>query len=143
MDLDLETFFTVDTQLEVFLISCGVGVVLGAIYDVLRVFRIVVPHPDLLTAIEDILYLTCYGIFLTCFAFSLMRGQIRFFFIVGNALGFALWFCTVGSILNRVAYRLKKYVLVFCSWIAYPFRKFWALCITFKKKYKKSSKTLD
>jgi spore cortex biosynthesis protein YabQ len=140
---DLETFFTVDTQLEVFLISCGVGVVLGIIYDIFRLFRIVLPHPDVLTAIEDILYLTAYGIFLMCFAFSLMRGQIRFFFIVGNALGFVLWFFTVGSVLNRVAYRLKKYILTFCSWVAYPFRKFWAILLSFKKSIKNHQKTLD
>lgn len=135
MYLDLETFFTVNTQLEVFLISCGIGVILGLIYDIFRIVRITIPHTDLLVAIEDILLFICYGIFLMCFAFSLMRGQIRFFFVIGNALGFLIWFFTVGNIVVKVAYRIKRYILKFISIFTYPIKKIFK---TLKKKVKKS-----
>lgn len=138
--MELETFFSIDTQIEVFLMSCVVGIVLGAIYDVFRIFRIIIPHMNILTAIEDIILLSLYGIFLMCFAFSLMRGQIRFFFIVGNFLGFMLWFFTMGSIINKVANRLKKYILILAKWIIYPFKKIRIIINSLKKKYKKSTK---
>ena len=140
MYLDLETFFTASTQLEVFLISCGIGVILGLIYDIFRIVRITIPHTDILVAIEDLLLFICYGIFLMCFAFSLMRGQIRFFFVIGNALGFLIWFFTIGNIVVKVAYRIKRYILKFISILTYPIKRFFKFI---KKKVKKSSKTLD
>ncbi|MCD7800341.1 MAG: spore cortex biosynthesis protein YabQ [Ruminococcus sp.] len=124
---NLESFFTANTQLEVFLISCGIGVLLGLIYDIFRIVRITIPHSDLLVAIEDVLLLICYGIFLMCFAFSLMRGQIRFFFIMGNLLGFLIWFFTIGNIIVKVAYRIKGYILKLIGIFTYPIKKILAL----------------
>lgn len=124
---DLESFFTANTQLEVFLISCGVGLVLGLIYDIFRIVRITIPHTNLLVAIEDLIMFICYGIFLMCFAFSLMRGQIRFFFVLGNFLGFVLWFFTLGNVLVRVAYRIKTYILKFVNLITYPIKKIFGI----------------
>lgn len=141
--MELETFFSIDTQVEVFLMSCLVGVVIGAIYDIFRLFRIIFPHANVLTAIEDILLVSAYGIFLMCFAFSLMRGQIRFFFVVGNLLGFMLWFFTVGSIITRVANRIKNFILAIVEHISNIFRKISQSFKSLKKKYKKSTKTLD
>lgn len=141
--MDLETFFTASTQLEVFLVSCGVGVVLGLVYDVLRVFRIVLPHSDLLTHLEDAVLVSSYGVFLMCFAFSLMRGQLRAFFVVGNALGFTLWFCTAGVVVVGVANRVKGYVLCCARWVAYPAKRLWGLAVALKKKLRNPQKTLD
>lgn len=140
MDMDLETFFTASTQIEVFLISCVVGIVLGIIYDIFRVFRIVIPHSNILTNLEDVILISAYGIFLMCFAFSLMRGQIRFFFIVGNFLGFILWFFTLGSIIIRVANRIKGYLLKAIKIVTYPIRRLLDFLTTMKKKVKKSTK---
>jgi spore cortex biosynthesis protein YabQ len=141
--MELETFFSVDTQIEVFIISCLVGVVIGAVYDIFRLLRIVVPHGSILTAIEDILLISTYGIFLMCFAFSLMRGQIRFFFVVGNLLGFMLWFFTVGSIITKVANRIKHTILTVVQYINKLFKRVYTIFKSLKKKYKKSTKTLD
>lgn len=140
MDLDLETFFLNSTQLETFLISCLVGLVIGLIYDVFRVFRIVIPHNVTLVFIEDTLLLTSYGIFIMCFAFALMRGQIRLFFMIGNAIGFILWFFTVGSVIVGTAKRLKLYILKFFKILAYPIRKIIQLLGDIKKKVENPTK---
>jgi uncharacterized protein YggT (Ycf19 family) len=72
-----------------------------------------------------------------------MRGQIRFFFVVGNLLGFMLWFFTVGSIITRVANRIKNFILAIVEHISNIFRKISQSFKSLKKKYKKSTKTLD
>lgn len=138
--MELETFFTAKTQLEVFLISCGVGLVLGLIYDIFRVFRIVVPHTNLLVAIEDVILITLYSVFTMCFAFSLMRGQIRVFFLVGNALGFTVWLLTIGSIVVKTANRIKSYIMAIFNILKLPFKQVKILILRLKKKLKKSAK---
>ena len=57
-----ETFFTVNEELRLFGLSCLMGAVVGAAYDVLRVFRIIAPHNGVLTALEDIGFLGLYAI---------------------------------------------------------------------------------
>lgn len=141
--MDLETFFTASTQIEVFLISCVVGIALGIVYDIFRILRIIVPHNNVLTNLEDIILISAYGIFLMCFAFSLMRGQIRFFFIVGNFLGFILWFFTLGNIVIRVTNRIKEYILKGIKMVTYPIRRLIQFFINMKKKVKNPKKTLD
>ncbi len=138
--MELETFFTAKTQLEVFLISCGVGLVLGLIYDIFRVFRIVVPHTNLLVAIEDVILITLYSVFTMCFAFSLMRGQIRVFFLVGNALGFTVWLLTIGSIVVKTVNRIKSYIMAVFNILKLPFKQVKILILRLKKKLKKSAK---
>lgn len=140
MDLDLETFFLNSTQLQAFLISCVVGLLFGLIYDVFRVFRIVIPHNSILVAIEDIILLTAYGIFTICFAFSIMRGQIRFFFLVGNFIGFILWYLTIGSVIIKTALRLKGYILKVIDLILTPIKKISTLLVKVKKKLKNTQK---
>ena len=143
MDLELETFFLNTTQLEVFLISCIVGLVIGLIYDVFRVFRIVIPHNAILVFIEDIILSIMYGVFIVCFAFALMRGQIRFFFLIGNFIGFILWFFTIGSVISKTALRLKLYILKLFKALIFPIRKLIRFFGIIKKKLKIHKKILD
>lgn len=143
MDLELETFFLNTTQLEVFLISCIVGVVIGIIYDVFRIFRIVIPHNSILVFIEDIILSIMYGVFIVCFAFALMRGQIRFFFLIGNFIGFILWFFTIGSVISKTALRLKLYILKLFKALIFPIRKLIHFFRIIKKKLKIHKKILD
>lgn len=103
---ELETFFTVSEELKLFALSCLFGGALGVIFDVFRVFRIIVPHNTVLTAIEDILFFCVYGVFLMCFTLVFARGDFRFFYPVGNILGFCIYIFTVGTIVVGVFSRL-------------------------------------
>ena len=138
-----ETFFTVNEELSLFLLSCLFGVLIGVCYDVFRTLRLIFPHNSVLVLIEDIVFLIGYTIFLSAFSSSAARGELRFYYVIGNSLGFALYIITVGrfvvATINKLFYALKKIFFV----IFFPFRSVYAfLCKKFRAKFVGSSKVI-
>lgn len=122
-----ETFYSVQEQLVLFGISCVFGAALGVCYDVLRAARLIFPHNSWVILFEDILFLGGYAVFITAFASAAARGELRFYFVIGNILGFILYLCTVGSIViktMRKLYSLFRSVFLF---IIRPFRLIYVL----------------
>lgn len=138
-----ETFFSVNEELVLFGMSCIMGAVFGVLYDVFRIIRIVFAHNGILTAIEDIVFLGLYGVSLIAFASAAARGELRFYYVLGNFIGFALYFLTLGSVVNSAVRKLlsalKKTVLL----IIRPFRMCFAfLCRKTRAKFVGSSKVV-
>ena len=102
-----ETFFSVSEELWLFGLSCAAGVFVGAAYDVLRVLRMLLPHNSLLTAAEDIGFLAAYAVLLTAFSNAAARGEMRLYFVIGSAIGFTLYFFTLGRVVTAV---LRKFL---------------------------------
>lgn len=96
-----ETFFSVKEEVFLFLFSCIAGVFIGVFYDIFRTVRIIIPHNAFFVFIEDIIFLAVYAVFLTSFASAQARGELRFYFIIGNAIGFIVYFFTVGTFIIR------------------------------------------
>ena len=122
-----ETFFTVNEELRLFGLSCLFGAALGAVYDVIRAFRLILSHNKALTAIEDILFLTLCGVQLVGFSEIFARSEMRLYFAVGNGLGFALYFVTVGSIVMKTLRKLFTAVGRAISLIFRPLRMFFCI----------------
>lgn len=117
----LETFFTVNEQTQLFLLSCVLGVPLGILFDVFRVIRSVLPHNTILVVIEDLLYMIIYAVFMTAFTIVASRGDYRFFYTIGNILGFALYFFTAGNIMLGVIRRIIGWIHSFLHLVSVPF----------------------
>ncbi|MDE7365003.1 MAG: spore cortex biosynthesis protein YabQ [Ruminococcus sp.] len=96
-----ETFFTIQEELFLFLFSCLAGVFIGIFYDIFRTLRIMIPHNSFFVVAEDVVFLSCYTVFLISFASVQARGELRFYFIIGNAIGFTLYFFTIGVFVIR------------------------------------------
>ena len=128
--MELETFFSVSQQTQLFLLSCLAGIPLGILWDIFRVIRTVFPHNTLLVIIEDMLYMLIYAIFMTTFTIVMARGDYRFFYTIGNILGFALYFFTVGNVVLGVIRRICGWITALFSALAKP------LNILFKKLFK-------
>ena len=138
-----ETFFTVDEELVLFGMSCIMGAVFGVLYDVFRIIRMVFAHNGILTAIEDILFLGIYGISLIAFASAAARGELRFYYVLGNFIGFALYFLTLGSIVNSVVRKLLTALKKSVLFIIRPFRICFAfICRKTGAKFVGSSKVV-
>ena len=120
-----ETFFSVNEELVLFGLSCLFGALLGVIYDVFRTARVMMPHKGWMVFAEDAVFLGFYGIFLSAFASVASRGELRFYFVIGNAAGFALYLATVGSVvistMKKLCYFLKKIIRIVFT----PFRIFY------------------
>ena len=126
-----ETFFSVSEELVLFGISCLAGAVIGVFYDVFRVIRIIFPHNAVLVTIEDIIFLLCYAVFAMSFSSAAVRGEMRGYYILGNIIGFVIYFFTVGSVVTESIRKLFLLMSRFFSFITYPFRA--AFAFLYKK----------
>ncbi len=122
-----ETFFSVREELTLFGLSCLAGAVIGVCYDAVRALRLAVRHGVWLTAAEDIGFLALYAVFLSAFASAAARGELRFYFAVGNFLGFTLYFFTLGSVVIRFFRKLYGAAAAVMKLVMSPMRRFYAL----------------
>lgn len=121
----LESFFTSGEQFYLFILSCMLGIPIGIAFDFLRVFRIMIPHNKIAVAFEDLLFLAFYGVFIMCFTVSMSRSEYRFFYSIGNILGFGIYFVTIGNAVTSVI----KQVFIFVKRFIYkPVKKFALIC---------------
>ena len=122
-----ETFFSVREELTLFGLSCLAGAAIGLCYDVLRALRLAVRHGIWLTALEDILFLAGYAVFLSAFAAAAARGELRFYYVLGNALGFTLYYFTLGSIIIRLFRKLFGAAAAVFRFVTAPIRRLYVL----------------
>lgn len=122
-----ETFFSVREELVLFGLSCLAGAVIGLCYDVLRAFRLMLRHGIWLTAAEDVAFLAGYAVFLSAFAAAAARGELRFYFVLGNALGFTLYLFTLGSIVIRLFGKLFGALAAVFRAVTAPIRRLYVL----------------
>lgn len=114
-------------QSGLLLTACLLGFVLGAVYDIFRIFRVVVRSGCLVVIVQDILFwLLCAAV---TFVFLLIQndGKIRALVIIFEALGAALYYYTVGALVLRKVKeserRVKRRVRSAASAAVSPLRK--------------------
>lgn len=88
-------------------ISILTGVVLFLVYDVLRIFRRILPHGNLWIGIEDLLYWLVYTGVVFVMLYRENDGRVRGFILGGLAVGMLIYF----SLLSRYVVRVN--VLIF------------------------------
>lgn len=120
--IDVEAFFTVNEQTELFLLSVIMGAVFGIIYDVFRTLRTAVPllKARLPTAICDAAFMIICALGIYIFSLTFARGEIRFYYVLGAALGMIIYLMTAGTVVIGIirtvfgaVYGLMKKILSF------------------------------
>lgn len=140
-----ETFFSVREELILLGISFLSGAVIGVFYDVFRALRVIFPHNSALVAIEDIIFLCSYGIFFLAFSSALSRGQPRFCYVLGNIVGFALYYALIGNFMIKALRDIFEIIKKFVKIIFKPVTKLWrhTVKILSAKTSKKSLKNSE
>ncbi|MCC8042071.1 MAG: spore cortex biosynthesis protein YabQ [Oscillospiraceae bacterium] len=107
-ETELETFFTLREQAELFLLSVALGVALGVLFDFFRALRIVFPPLGAMipTAICDILYFVICGLALYALALTKARGSVENFTIPGAVFGAVLYIAVAGNAIIGVMRKL-------------------------------------
>lgn len=126
-----ETFFSIDEEIFLFGLSCLFGVIIGVCYDVFRTARILFPHNTVLVVIEDVVFMAGYAVFLSSFASVCARGELRFYYVVGNALGFIVYFFTFGSFIIST---MKKIYFAVRKLVGIIFRPFRSVYVNLQEK---------
>lgn len=92
-----------EEQLRGFLIAVAAGILLGALYDTVRVYRILMRPPRRQVFFLDIavLVLSAFVTFLT--ALTACSGVLRFYIFLGEGIGWSFYALTLGKITVRLA----------------------------------------
>lgn len=85
-----------------FVWTAGLGVVMGAVYDCLRIFRKGVSHRKAWVDREDLVFWICAGLLFFEFLIYHYQGKVRFFEIAAVCFGAWLYEQTVSPLVVRV-----------------------------------------
>ncbi|MBR1738348.1 MAG: spore cortex biosynthesis protein YabQ [Firmicutes bacterium] len=113
-------------QAKLFLSTVCIGCIIGFVYDIIRVFRGIIKHPEILKQAEDLLYWTISAISVFILLLSENNGEVRFFMIIGSFIGIILYYLTLSSLFIKVSMKvyefIKKIISVFIEIVMTPFR---------------------
>ncbi len=90
-----------------FVDSLYTGLIIMAIYDVLRLFRNIINHKNIFISIEDFVFWNMAGIFIFSLIYSENDGRIRWFIIVGIFIGAVVYSKSFGQFLVKY---LSKFI---------------------------------
>lgn len=71
------------SQEQVFIFFFIIGIIIGIIFDIFKVLRKSFKTPDIITFIEDLIFIVLSGILLIFGILKLNGGEIRFFLFLG------------------------------------------------------------
>lgn len=97
-------------QLIHFMLAVAIGVVIGILFDIYRVFRYLLSLPWTIIPILDFLW----WVMVTCLVFSILLwenwGEVRFYIFIGQAVGFALY-------VKNFSMKFRKYFKISVLWL--------------------------
>lgn len=107
----------VNTQLQLFLYAIGIGIVLGMIYDLSRILRKAIRHPNFLVQIEDGLYWILCAFVVFGILYLHNYGQLRIFVFLGMILGAIFYFATFSILFMKIAVWVIDTVKKCITWL--------------------------
>jgi hypothetical protein len=95
-------------EVRLFLFSCLLGVGFGGVYDGFRVLRLFLPAGEKSVFLEDALFFLLVTAVNFLFFLSRTYGQLRLFLLIGEGLGFLLYYLTAGRAVYFLMLRLSR-----------------------------------
>ena len=90
-------------QLNELFLSCGMGFLLGAYYDLFRVIRLVMRPGKRAIFFQDVFFFLSSAVVTFLFSLSVMDGELRFYLFLGLIAGFFAYYFTIGRVVVRSA----------------------------------------
>ncbi len=123
-------------QTEIFLLSLGFGFLLGILYDIFRTLRLIISGSSGFTVFADVVYFLVCAFLVFCFNLVVDSGKIRLYVLLGDMLGWMIYYFSFGEISIKLSNRA----------VASSRRLFRAVCKPilrlvnrFKRKYGKTA----
>ena len=117
---------SISAQASMFLRLAAAGAAAGALFDLFRAARRVVPHPNALTHAEDALWVLLVLAATLWLLFTRNGGDMRGYVLLGLALGMVLYFAAVSPVVLRVFVwllgMLKRVLFAFLRLATLPIR---------------------
>jgi hypothetical protein len=127
--MQLDTFYNITEQVELFLLSILLGAALGVVFDAFRLLRAVfeTARKSFLVHLADFLYICFYSFAVFTYAAVMARGEVRLFFVIGSICGFLLETLTIGDTVTSIV----RYI---SDKIHAGIRRLWAYILKLFKK---------
>lgn len=122
-------WFSLGDQTVYFLWSIVFGVVLGVLYGVFRSLAFFSRAGFFLTVAADIFFFALCGLLTSLFALPFNRGDVRFFIIAGEGIGFLVYYLTLYPLTYRAKTRFFAYLYATFKKISDLFKKFFDLLL--------------
>lgn len=106
-----------------FLQSCILGVFLGCLFDLFRIFRMAVKCGTIFVFIQDILYFSIITFVTFMFLLSYNDGRLRMFILVGELMGSVLYFFSLSILILKSSKLIISVIKKILSVILNPFIK--------------------
>lgn len=90
-------------QLLLFMTSIQIGVCMGVLFDLIRIFRKLIKHPNFFVQIEDMLYWIACGFVGFYMLYICNYAEIRPYIFIGIVLGGIFYFATFSIIFMKIA----------------------------------------
>lgn len=102
---------TLAKQTQIFLLSLGFGFILGIIYDIFRIIRLTFSKQNIKNSkptviVYDIIYLLLCCFLTFIFILTASLGKFRWYVIVGEILGFTVYYFSFGFIVINVSNKI-------------------------------------
>lgn len=130
---------TMTQQTAVFFHSLLLGAAVGCFYDLFRITRIAFIIPAPLVLAEDLLFFLFSSIVLFGFMLENSFGQIRWFILLGMALGWIIYYFTLGSLVIKCSARIIRAVKAALAFLWRPFAWMGRKIGRTKRKFQKSA----
>ena len=85
-----------------FAVSLAAGFLLGALYDVFRIWRTFFHTEKRAVFFQDVFYMIAVAFLTFLLALAVSFGEIRFYLLAGEAVGWFVYYFTVGQVTNCV-----------------------------------------
>ena len=129
-------------QTNSFLYAMALGAVLSLVYDVFRIIRVAFGGKKTAVFVEDLFFSIVALILTFVFVIAFNNGELRFFVLVGELVGFVICHSTIGRIIIVFSKAIINAIKWFLKVISTPFAKlFKRILPEIKQIRKKLSKT--
>lgn len=131
----------INQEISMFLEAAYYGMLMGISYDVLRIFRRVVSHKNVIVYIEDYLFWVVWGIILFALIFNYNDGNIRGYVFVAVLIGGILYLKSFSPFLVKYVSLILGNILTFI--LKKPLKEVKMFIMRLVRKAKKGIKKLN
>ena len=114
---------TIAGQWELFLYAGLLGVLLGAYYDGFRIIRYLTAQGKRQTFFWDLFYFFSSGVATFLFLLAANQGQMRFYLLAGELIGWCLYHLTLGQVTLFISKMVVKVLQKLFYWVKLHFLK--------------------
>lgn len=96
------------SQEEIFLLFFIIGIIIGLIFDFFKVLRKSFKTRDIVTFVEDLLFLAISGVLIIFSIIKLNGGEVRFYLFLGIFFGVLIYSLTISNLYVIILYEIVK-----------------------------------